>query len=33
MYRLDNVTMKGSDLGNGYSPAGLAKRGGRCEQG
>lgn len=27
MYRLDGVTMKGSDLGKGYSPAGLAKRG------
>jgi hypothetical protein len=26
-YRLDGVVMKGSDLGKGYSPAGLAKRG------
>jgi hypothetical protein len=26
-YRLDGVTMKGSDLGKAYSPAGLAKRG------
>jgi hypothetical protein len=26
-YRLDGVMMKGSDLGTGYSPAGLAKRG------
>jgi hypothetical protein len=26
-YRLDSVMMKGSDLGKGYSPAGLAKRG------
>lgn len=26
-YRLDGVMMKGSDLGKGYSPAGLAKRG------
>lgn len=26
-YRLDGVTMKGSDLGKGYSPVGLAKRG------
>lgn len=26
-YRLDGVTMKGSDLGKGYSPNGLAKRG------
>ena len=26
-YRLDRVMMKGSDLGKGYSPAGLAKRG------
>jgi hypothetical protein len=26
-YRLDGVMMKGSDLGRGYSPAGLAKRG------
>lgn len=33
MYRLDNVTMKGSDLGKGYSPAGLAKRGVSYEQG
>jgi hypothetical protein len=27
MYRLDGVLMKGSDLGKGYSPAGLVKRG------
>ena len=27
MYRLDGVLMKGSDLGRGYSPAGLDKRG------
>jgi len=27
MYRLGGVTMKGSDLGKSYSPAGLAKRG------
>ena len=33
MYRLDGVTMKGSDLGKGYSPAGLAKRGVSYEQG
>jgi|GEM_PF-889875 len=33
MYRLDDVTMKGSDLGKGYSPAGLAKRGVSYEQG
>lgn len=26
-YRLDGAMMKGSDLGKGYSPAGLAKRG------
>lgn len=26
-YRLEGVMMKGSDLGKGYSPAGLAKRG------
>lgn len=26
-YRLDGVTMKGSDLGRGYSPMGLSKRG------
>nr|WP_092709761.1 relaxase/mobilization nuclease domain-containing protein [Janthinobacterium sp. OK676] len=26
-YRLDGVVMKGSDLGRGYSPMGLAKRG------
>jgi hypothetical protein len=26
-YRLDGVMMKGSDLGKGYSPVGLAKRG------
>lgn len=26
-YRLDGVVMKGSDLGKGYSPLGLAKRG------
>jgi hypothetical protein len=26
-YRLDGVMMKGSDLGKGYSPTGLAKRG------
>ena len=32
MYRLDGVTMKGSDLGKGYSPAGLAKRGVSYEQ-
>ena len=32
-YRLDGVTMKGSDLGRGYSPAGLAKRGVTYEQG
>lgn len=31
-YRLDGVTMKGSDLGKGYSAAGLAKRGVRYEQ-
>lgn len=31
-YRLDGVTMKGSDLGKGYSPAGLAKRGVSYEQ-
>ena len=33
MYRLDGVIMKGSDLGKGYSPAGLAKRGVSYEQG
>ena len=33
IYRLDNVTMKGSDLGKGYSPAGLAQRGVSYEQG
>ena len=31
-YRLDGVLMKGSDLGKGYSPAGLAKRGVTYEQ-
>jgi hypothetical protein len=31
-YRLDGVTMKGSDLGKGYSPAGLTKRGVTYEQ-
>jgi hypothetical protein len=31
-YRLDDMTMKGSDLGKGYSPAGLAKRGVTYEQ-
>ena len=31
-YRLDGMTMKGSDLGKGYSPAGLAKRGITYEQ-
>ena len=31
-YRLDGVTMKGSDLGKGYSAAGLAKRGVTYEQ-
>jgi hypothetical protein len=31
-YRLDGLTMKGSDLGKGYSPAGLAKRGVSYEQ-
>ena len=31
-YRLDGVTMKGSDLGKAYSPAGLAKRGVTYEQ-
>lgn len=31
-YRLDGVTMKGSDLGKGYSPVGLAQRGIRYEQ-
>jgi hypothetical protein len=31
-YRLDGVMMKGSDLGKGYSPAGLAKRGIRYEK-
>ena len=32
MYRLDGVVMKGSDLGKGYSPVGLAKRGVSYEQ-
>jgi hypothetical protein len=32
-YKLDGVTMKGSDLGKGYSPAGLAKRGVVYEKG
>lgn len=32
LYRLDGVTMKGSDLGKGYSPAGLEKRGITYEQ-
>ena len=32
MYRLDDTIMKGSDLGKGYSPAGLAKRGVSYEQ-
>lgn len=31
-YRLDGVTMNGSDLGKGYSAAGLAKRGVTYEQ-
>lgn len=31
-YRLDGVTMKGSDLGKAYSPAGLATRGVAYEQ-
>jgi hypothetical protein len=31
-YRLDGVMMKGSDLGKGYSPAGLAKRGVKYEK-
>ena len=31
-YRLDGVTMKGSDLGKAYSPAGLAKQGVAYEQ-
>ena len=31
-YRLEGVTMKGSDLGKSYSPAGLAKRGVTYEQ-
>lgn len=31
-YRLDGVVMKGSDLGRGYTPAGLAKRGIGYEQ-
>lgn len=31
-YRLDGVTMKGSDLGRGYTAAGLAKRGVNYEQ-
>lgn len=31
-YRLDGVTMKGSDLGKAYSPSGLAKRGVTYEQ-
>ena len=33
MYRLDGVVMKGSDLGKGYSPVGLVKRGVSYEQG
>lgn len=32
-YVLDGVMMKGSDLGKGYSPAGLSKRGVSYEQG
>ena len=32
LYRLDGVTMKGSDLGKSYSPAGLEKRGVSYEQ-
>lgn len=32
LYRLDGVTMKGSDLGRAYSPAGLQKRGVTYEQ-
>ena len=32
MYRLDGVLMKGSDLGKGYSPVGLVKRGVSYEQ-
>jgi len=32
MYRLDDTIMKGSDLGKGYSPAGLTKRGVSYEQ-
>ena len=32
VYRLDGVTMKGSDLGKAYSPSGLAKRGVSYEQ-
>ena len=32
LYRLDGVTMKGSDLGKSYSPAGLEKRGVTYEQ-
>ena len=32
MYRLDGVLMKGSDLGKGYSPVGLIKRGVSYEQ-
>jgi len=32
MYRLDETLMKGSDLGKGYSPAGLAKKGVTYEQ-
>lgn len=31
-YRLDGITMKGSDLGKSYSPAGLAKQGVTYEQ-
>lgn len=31
-YRLDGVTMKGSDLGKGYTAAGIQKRGIRYEQ-
>jgi hypothetical protein len=31
-YRLDGVTMKGSDLGRGYTAAGIQKRGIRYEQ-
>ena len=32
MYRLDGTLMKGSDLGKGYSPVGLAKQGVTYEQ-